>query len=406
MKSPTALKGVKILEYCTTISGAYCAKLMADLGAEVIKIEAPGTGDGARRKPPFQNDQPDPEKSGLFIYINTNKLGITLDPEKSEGKEIFKQLVQRADILIEDHQPGEMEKIGLGYDELKKIHPGLIMAAITPFGQTGPYKDYKAYQLNISQMSGQGYMLPLVALDETRPPVKVGGNSGNFDPGLVASIAVMAALFWRTRSGKGQYIGLSKLEALMSMQRVESVCFPNGGINMTRMGSVQLKNPGGVIPCKDGYVVLVTPEEHQWESFLELMGDPPWSKEEWCLDRLKRMENVEKIQTEILNWAKDKTKEELFRKGQALSVPIAPANTAKDIVESPQFNAREFFIPLDHPTVGHISKFPSSPYRFSKTPWQILRPAPSLGEHNEKIFLEELKFSRDDLNRLKDSAVI
>ena len=131
---PTALKGVKILEFCTTISGAYCTKLMADLGAEVIKIEAPGIGDAARRKPPFPDDKPDPEKSGLFIYINTSKFGITLDPLKPEGKKIFHDLVKDVDILVEDHQPGEMEKMGFGYDDLKKINPKLIMTAITPFG--------------------------------------------------------------------------------------------------------------------------------------------------------------------------------------------------------------------------------------------------------------------------------
>lgn len=404
--TPSALKGVKILEYCTTVSGAYCAKLMADLGAEVIKIEAPGIGDGARRKPPFLHDEPDPEKSGLFMYINTSKFGITLDPEKPEGRKVFKKLVRDVDILIEDHQPGEMEKIGLGYDTLKKINPGLIMTAITPFGQTGPYKSYKAYQLNISQMSGQGYLLPMISPNLDRPPVKVGGNSGNFDPGLVASIAIMAALFWRGKGGKGQYIGMSKMEALMSMQRVESVTFPNSGVNMSRVGMAQRRTPDGIMPCKDGYVVVVMPEEHQWRSFMKLLGEPPWSREEWCENRIKRAENVEKIKEYILEWMKDQPREEVFRKGQALSVPVAPTNTAKDVVESPQFNARGFFVETEHPVMGKIDKFPSSPYRFSKTPWKISRPAPQLGEHNEEIFCGRLGYTRDELTRFKDLEII
>ncbi|MFP4573972.1 MAG: CaiB/BaiF CoA transferase family protein [Desulfobacterales bacterium] len=402
-----ALDNVKILEFCTTVSGAYCTKLMADLGAEVIKIEPPGAGDGARRKPPFLKDQPDPEKSGLFMYVNTSKLGVTLDPAKSEGRKIFENMVRDVDILIEDRQPGEMEEMGLGYEVLKKINPALIMTAITPSrAGSGPYKNYKAYQLNISHMSGQGYLLPMIAPSLKRPPVKAGGNSGNFDPGLVASIAVMAALFWRGKSGKGQYIGMSKLEALMSMQRVESVTFPTSGVNMSRMAMAQRKRAGGVIACRDCYVIIVTPAEHQWKNFMKLMGDPPWSKEKWCQDRQQRLEHSEEIQQYIFDWMKDKPKEEVFRKGQALGVPIAPVNTAKDVVESPQFNAREFFVETEHPVMGKIDKFPSSPYRFSKTPWSASRPAPRLGEHNREVFCTRLGYTQKDLERFKALKVV
>jgi crotonobetainyl-CoA:carnitine CoA-transferase CaiB-like acyl-CoA transferase len=404
--APGALSGVKILEFCKTVTGSYCAKLMGDLGAEVIKIEPPGTGDGARQKPPFCKDETDCEKSGLFMYINTSKMGITLDPAKPEGRAVFEKLIMQSDILIEDHMPGEMESMGLGYDFLKEKNPGLIMIAITPFGQTGPYKNYKAYQLNISHMSGQGHLLPLISPTLDRPPVKVGGNSGNFDPGLVAAIAVMAALFWREKTGKGQYIGMSKLEALMSMQRVESVTFPNSGVNMSRAGMVQRNTPGGIMPCRDGYVVIILPQEHQWKNFIRLMGDPAWSKEPWCQDPQQRIYHVNEIQEYILEWLKNKSKDEVFRKAQALGVPIAPTNTAKDVVESPQFNARNFFVQADHPAVGRIDKFPSAPYRFSKTPWAIFRPAPMLGQHNEEIFCDRLGFAREKLKKLSEKQVI
>ncbi len=401
-----ALGGVKILEYCQILSGAYCTKLMGDLGAEVIKIEPPGIGDGARREPPFPNDIPHPEKSGLFLYVNTNKYGITLDPGKPLGKEIFKKLTKNADVLIEDQPVGGMEKMGLGYGDLKKVNPALIMISITPFGRSGPYKDYKAYQLNISHVSGQGYLLPVGAKDLERPPVKVGGNSGYFDPGLVASVAVMAALFRRGKSGQGQFIEISMQEALMSMQRVESVTFPNNGINMTRIVTPRQRSNGGVMPCKDGYVVVVTPEEHQWDALMKLMGNPEWSREEWCRDPVARVDHADEIQGSIMEWMKERSQEEIFRKGQALSVPIAPANSAKDIVESPQFNARNFFVELEHPAAGKIEKFPSSPYRFSKTPWKIERPAPLLGEHNEMIYSERLGYTKEDLRKFKESEII
>jgi len=255
-------------------------------------------------------------------------------------------------------------------------------------------------------MSGQGYVLPMISPDLSRAPVKVGGNSGNFDPGLVASISVMAALFWRGTSGKGQNIGMSKMEALMSMQRVESVAFPNHGVNMSRMGMAQRQSADGVMECKDGYVVVVTPEDHQWRNFMKLIGDPPWSREEWCGTKVKRQENVEKIREPIVKWMKEQPKEEVFRKGQSMSVPIAPMNTAKDVVESPQFNAREFFVETEHLVMGKIEKFPSSPYRFSKTPWKISKPAPQLGEHNGEILRGRLGLADEELEKLKASKVI
>jgi crotonobetainyl-CoA:carnitine CoA-transferase CaiB-like acyl-CoA transferase len=401
-----ALGGVKILEYCDTLSGAYCTKLLADLGAEVIKIEPPGIGDGARREPPFLNDIPHPEKSGLFLYVNTNKYGITLNAANPLGKDIFRKLVQKVDILIEDKPVSEMAKLGLGHEDLKKLNPGLIMASITPFGQSGPYKDYKAYQLNITHVSGQGYLLPIGAQDLERPPVKVGGHSGYFDPALVASVAVTAALFWKGRTGQGQYIDVSMQEALISMQRVESVTFPNSGVNMSRIGIDPRRAQGGMLPCKDGYVVVVTPEEHQWENFIKLMGDPEWSKEEWHQDRIKRADHADEIQEHILKWSRDRSQEEIFRTGQALSVPVASVNTAQDVVESPQFNARNFFVEMEHPKMGKIEKFPSSPYRFSKTPWKIERPAPLLGEHNELIYCQRLGYTQEELVRFKESEII
>ncbi|MCK4242122.1 MAG: CoA transferase, partial [Dehalococcoidia bacterium] len=156
-----ALAGVKVLEFASFVSGPYCVKLLADLGAEVAKIEKPGVGDEARRRGPFPNDIPHPERSGLFLYLNTNKLGITLDVNSQTGKRIFKQLVEWADILVEDNPPKVMEELGFDYETLKTINPQLVMTSLTPFGQSGPYRDYKAYGLNISHGSGSGYLTPI-----------------------------------------------------------------------------------------------------------------------------------------------------------------------------------------------------------------------------------------------------
>ncbi len=280
--TPRALEGMKIVEYCNMVSGPYCSKLLADMGADVLKVEPPLTGDDSRRRGPFPGDVPHQEKSGLFLYLNSNKKGLTLDPKKPEGKEIFKKLIEKTDVLIEDRPPGEMEELELDYETLKAVNPGLIMISITPYGRSGPFKDYKAFQLNTVHASGQGYMLPIPAEDMDRPPVKVGGNSSGFDVGLVAVVAVTAAYYWKILTGKGQFIEMSKQEALMSMQRVESVTFANDQVVLTRGGDKVRRMPGGIMPCKDGYIVVVTPEEHQWNSLVKLIGDPQWAKEDWC----------------------------------------------------------------------------------------------------------------------------
>jgi CoA:oxalate CoA-transferase len=403
--TPRALEGMKIVEYCNMVSGPYCSKLLADMGADVLKVEPPLTGDDSRKRGPFPGDVPHQEKSGLFLYLNSNKMGLTLDLKKPEGKEIFKKLIEKTDVLILDRPPGEMEELELDYETLRAVNPGLIMISITPYGRSGPFKDYKAFQLNTVHASGQGYMLPIPAEDMDRPPVKVGGNSSGFDVGLVAVVAVTAAYYWKILTGKGQFIEMSKQEALMSMQRVESVTFANDQVVLTRGGDKVRRMPGGIMPCKDGYIVVVTPEEHQWNSLVKLIGDPQWAKEDWCRGPISRSENAEIINERIIEWTMNHSKEEIFRRGQALSCPIAPVNTAADIYHSEQFKARNFFVEMKHPKVGKIP-FPSSSFRFSKTPWKLLRAAPLLGEHNEEIYGRHLGISKEELANLKNKGII
>lgn len=401
----TCLEGVKILEYCRTVTGAYTTKIMADLGAEVIKIEPPMEGDEARRKGPFPEDIPHHEKSGLFLYLNSNKLSVTMDPRKPTGGEIFKKLVRDVDILVEDGAPGEIEQWGLGYEELKKINSGLIMTSITPYGRSGPHKDYKAYQLNLANVSGQAYLLPLPSPDLERPPVKPGGNLCNYDPALMALIAILAAYFWKGVSGEGQFIEISKQETLINMQRIESVTYANSGVVMNRTGRQASAMPGGVMPCKDGYVVSVTPEDHQWNSLMELIGDPDWAKQDWCKDRNARSENALELTKLISKWMVKRTKEQIYRGGQSLSCPVAPLHSTEDMVKSEQLQARGFFVEMNHSVAGKM-KFPSAPYHFSETPWQLRRAAPLLGEHNEEIYCGRLGYNREELVKLREAAII
>ncbi len=401
--SERALEGVAVLEYGSMVSGPYCTKIMADLGADVIKIEPP-QGDPARQMPPFPGDAPHPEKSGLFFYLNCNKQGITLDPATPEGREIFLKLIRTADILVEDQPPGLMDKMGLGYDDLKAVNPGIIVASITPFGLTGPYRDFKGRALNLSHASGQAFLLPLVSPHSDRPPVKPGGNASDYDPGLAAVVAVLAALYWKGMSGQGQHIDMSKQEALISMQRVESVTYASDRTVMTRTGN-KTRLPGGVLPCKDGHIVVITPEEHQWKALMTLMGNPAWSREDGCRDRNARIQNAKAINERLIEWTRRHTQEEIFRKGQAMSCPVSPTHSAKDLLHSKQLETRGFFAEVSHPALGTL-KMPTSASRFSESPWRLDRPAPLLGEYNERVYCEKLGYARDELKRLKREGVI
>ena len=398
--SDGALQGVRLLEYGQLVSAPYCAKLLADLGAECIKIEEPPAGDPARRRGPFPDDIPHPEKSGLFLYVNTNKLGITLDPSTPTGRLIFQRLAQEADVLIEDRPPGEMERLGLDYAALSALNPALIVTSITPFGQTGPYKDYKCYHLNLYHASAHSSFFYVAPKEDKHPPIVGGGWVGEYDAGLMAAVATMAALMSRLVTGEGQHIDISKFETMVTLERVAAGRFVNEPDAPPLPGMV-----AGLIACQDGYVVIVPAQDHQWDALVQLMGSPPWTQEPRCQNEVSRALNRDNIQPLLEEWAAQQRKEDLFVRGQALSVPIGPVRNAGEIMEWRQAQHRGFFSEIDHPQAGRL-QYPTAGYQLSETPWRARRAAPLLGEHNEDIYCRRLGFSREDLVRLAGAGVI
>jgi crotonobetainyl-CoA:carnitine CoA-transferase CaiB-like acyl-CoA transferase len=396
-----ALSGVKVLEYCNFVSGPYCSKLIADLGAEVIKIEEPSTGDEARRRSPFPDDMPNPERSGLFLYLNSNKLGITLNLASTAGKKVFKELVKNADILVEDTSPGTMDDLGLGYDILKEVNPSLIMTSITPYGQTGPYSKYKAHHLNIYHSSGQAQFSYTMSHESGLPPVKGGGFLGDYDAGLSGAVATLAALFKRILGGTGQHIDISRQEALISLDRIDIGSFTNDESMLERRRGML----GGLMPCKDGYVVVLAPQQHQWEAMMKMMGNPEWSEGEKCKDEFTRSEHAGELQPLINEWMLQHTKDEIYHLGQSYGCPSAPVNSTADVFNSPQMKERGFFVDITHSQVGKLS-YPSASYKLSETPWQVNCAAPLLGEHNQQIYCGRLDFTKEELAEMKVSGVI
>lgn len=398
MDSP--LSGISVLEFGPGFSGAYCAKLLSDFGAEVIKIELP-EGDPARGRGPFAGNKPHPEKSGLFVYLNTNKFGITLDCKKNEGKKIFKDLVSKADILVQTYQPGELAALGLAYEILAEINPRLIMVSITPYGQTGPYRNYQARTLNVCQASGESSLMQTGTLE--REPIKDARLADDFDCGQTAAVATLGAFLSREKKGRGAHLDISMQEVLMSLGRVDLLRFANEqGVMRRDLRGVVV---GGPMETADGYINLVAIQENQWNGLLKLMGNPEWSKEEICQDEMARAWNADDINEKIQAWMKMQMKEEAYHRGQALGVPITPIYDSKDVADSQQTAAREFLVEVEHPEIGKL-RIPQPSYRFSEAPWRFARPAPRLGEHNQLIYRERLGLSQAEVEDLRAKGVI
>ncbi|MBE0481353.1 MAG: CoA transferase, partial [Dehalococcoidia bacterium] len=374
--SERAMEGTKVVEWCQMVTGPYCGKLIADLGAEVIKIEPPRTGDAARFCGPYPEDIPHRERSGLFLYCNTNKLGITLEVTSATGREIFKKLVSNADILIEDRPPGAMEEIGLGYGELRNLNPGLIMVSITPFGQTGPHRHYKMYHLNLIHGAGGGYLTPNVTEDSLhREPLKGGGRLDEFSAGLSAALGALAALYCQGLTGLGQHLDISKQQAVMDLDRVHVATWANTGRSPERTG-----RPSGsqIYRCMNGFVVISPYLDHMWQGLVDLMGRPQWALHPKFDGQVDRDEHAAELSAGVQQWVAGRTVDEVYHGGQSRGCPVGIVRDAADLARCAQYRARGFFVEVDHPEAGGI-QLPSCHYQFSETPWAGVRPAPLLG---------------------------
>lgn len=409
-----ALTGITVVEYGSFITAPYAARLLADFGAEVIKIEEPDSGDASRKTGPFPGDVPNIEKSALFSYLNWNKAGITLNTRESAGKEIFAQLIENADVLIEDKAPSEMEELGFDYNSLKAINPRLIVTSITAFGQTGPYKDYKAYPLNLAHGSGAAYVLPcgdVYLANPEREPIKTGGDIGEYNCAESAVFATAAALFWREISGEGQHVDISKKEALSSLSRYEFARYNDGFIESRASRSFPV---GGLMYCKDGFVEVMLMEKKNWKGLITMLGNPEWSKKpEFQYENVvkghgKQEDLNEQVKNEVNNyitcWMLEHTKEEIFHMGQAAGACVTKVATTKDVLESEQLIARNFFVKVDHSELGSY-EYPSWPCKFSEMPLSVRKPAPLLGQNNAEIY-SKLGYSKQELMQLKAAGII
>lgn len=397
------LDGVKVLEYCHSVAGAYCAKLLADMGSEVIKVEEPLVGDAARKAGPFPEDIPHPEKSGLFLYVNTNKMGITLNPTIPSGRTIFAELAKASDIIIEDNEPHYMEDLNLGYKELRKLKTEIILTSITPFGQIGPYTHYKAYPLNVFQGSGVGHITPEGYHNLERPPLKQGKYVTEYHAGIGAALITLGVLFSVSQGGHGHHIDFSMQEWEMNLLKPKWEMFTYEGFTPSRRTVVRQGH--GMVPCKDGYVIIMLLEEHQWLRFVELADKAELLTDVRFADPYKRAQNGYVLNKIIADWAKDRTMEEIYHGGQEKGVPVGMVSKPGDLFSSQQLKERGFIVDIDH-SFGKSYSYPGNPYKLSEGTSAIHSPAPTLGQHNYKIYCERLGYTTRDLVVLRRTGVI
>ncbi|MDO8670530.1 MAG: CoA transferase [Dehalococcoidia bacterium] len=385
--------------------GAYCGKLLADLGAEVIKVERPG-GDATRRIGPFVGDDPHPEKSLYWFQFNTSKKSVTLDIATADGKDIFRKLAATSDIIIETFSPGYMDSLGLGYEELSKDNPGLIMTSITPFGQTGPYRDYKASDIVGLAMGGQLYLAGMPG----EPPLQAGASQAYYQANLHAAVGTLIAVHFRDGSGLGQYIDLSMQEAItLSMETAMQYWDMNR--HLRKRTGHDHRSPGhGVYPCQDGFVCLMASAGagKGWAPMVSWMNEEGQGQElagsEW-LDRYYRIDHLDEGDAYIMPWLLDHTVQDAVDGLQARHCIAMPVNTPKDLLESPQLRSRDFYVQVAHPELSAEYEYPGAPYRFNHIEWRISHRAPLIGEHNQEIF-EGLGLTGQDLIALRGAGVI
>ena len=383
----SALSGYRVLDL-TDEKGMLCSRYLADMGAEVIRIEKPG---GGLARSPF------------FWAANLGKLGITLNIEVEPGQEIFKRLVESADVLVESQPLGYLEALGLGYSQFGQINPRLVMASITDFGQSGPYRDYKSCDIVANALGGQMY----VCGKPHSPPLKPFGNQSYYLASIFAAIGVLLTLWKRHTSGRGQHIDISLQECAAATLDHVLVRYFYQGIVAKRQGSLHWNNAFRIFPCRDGYVLLSLLQ--QWETLVEWLDSEAMAEdlidEKW-LDRGERLQHLDHIIEVLERWTKTHTVVELVEKGQLMHFPWAEVTSIPKLVGSPQLRERDFFIEVEHPQSGKRYKFPRAPCKLSRSPWQVGGKVPKIGEHNMKIYHGELGLSKAEIETLVKEGVI
>lgn len=394
------LSDITVIDMTRVLSGPFAAMWLGEMGANVIKIEIPNGGDESRRNPPFSTDG----TSAFNTTINRNKRSITLDLKKDEGKEIFKELIKKADVVLENFRPDVMDRLGLGYDELKKVNKKIIYASISGFGSTGPYAKRPAYDVIAQAMGG---IMSMVG-EEGGEPLKIGASIGDLTAGMNSIIGILAALHARNITGKGQRIETSLVESIICLQQSENNRYFVDGELVPRTGSKHATNcPYGAYHAKDGQYMIGVGKNELWCKLCEKVLNRPELGNDPRFDSIvNRVAHKDEICQILESWSMQHTVEDVVDSLLAEGIPAGPLLTIRELAEDPHFSDhRQMFPYMEQPGVGPF-RVTAMPIKFSDTQTAIYRPAPALGEHNEEVYSEMLGLDCDTIASLREKGII
>ncbi|TPE69743.1 CaiB/BaiF CoA transferase family protein [Halalkalibacterium halodurans] len=394
------LTGLKIIDISTMIAAPFGATLLADLGAEVTKIELPGKGDTLRTVGPWKGEEP-----LRWPGLARNKKSLTLDIRTEEGKLIFKRLIEKVDVLIENFRPGTLEKWGLGYEELKKVNPKLVMVRVSGYGQTGPYRKKAGFGTPCTAFSGhtaiQGY--------SDRPPVSPSYSLLDYITGVYVAFATMSAMYYRDvhQLNEGQVVEMGLYESMFRMlEFLVAEYDQNGKIRGRSPGLAGHSSPAGTYETKDGkFVVLVCSTDSTFNRLAKAMGREDMVKDERYYTNAVRLKHDDKVQEIVSNWIRGFNLKELTEKLDSFGVPVSPIYTIEDIFNDPHYKERNNIVEVEHPRLGKV-KVPGVVPNFSKTPGKIRHRAPELGEHTDEILKSFASVSDEEIKKLREKGVI
>ena len=391
------LDGLKVIDLTRVLAGPFSTMLLADMGADVIKIENPKGGDDSRAFGPFKN-----ELSAYFISLNRSKRGVTLNLKEERAKEIFKEMVKKADVLVENYKPGTMKKLGLDYDALKLINPRLIYAASSGFGQTGPYSSRAAYDLILQGMSG---FMSITGFNAENP-VKAGSSIADVFAGVFTTVGILAALEHRSKTGKGQMVDVAMLDCMISTLENALATFDCTKKAPLPIGNVHRSiSPFATFPTADGFINVCAGNDELWRKFCETMGMKEYVTDERFVNNKLRVENFGELSKIISEYSTKRTTAEWMLALEEVKVPCGPIMNIEQVVNDPQVKARNMVVEMEHPEAGKFM-VPGVPIQFSETPAAIRSFAPNLGEHNFEVYGEELGLSREEVEELQKNGVI
>ena len=435
------LNGLRVLELGEFISAPYCGKLLADMGADVIKIERVGTGDWARDYGPYPvvrqaHHEPSShrEQSGLFLYLNADKRGVTLNPETPTGREILAGMVSRADVLVHNLHPTEMDRVGLDYETLRPQNDGIIMASITPFGLTGPYRNWKAYDINLA--AGGGICEGLGSPD--REPLTFGTPEVGYFAGAAAASSIVMALLAQENPAQppagekdrplrhsresgnpyrgedatptarlGQHIDIAEIESMAGLYNGPEALMAVYQWRVTRRTghhALDFPYPNCILRCKDGFIFVGSPEGRQWRRLLELMGTPEWSQEPRLRNRtVMNNEYADEVDGYVEEWLLQYTKAELLEMALEHRIPLAPVRGFDEVRHDPSLAT--LFREVERPDTGPVA-LPGPPYAIAGAETSMPRPAPTLGQHNSEIYGGELGYTPEEVVQLYRLGII